>query len=1070
MRSVFKWRVTTNKYLYITDGNPVEGTYPYGRPFLFNKKESKAYYSNEESTLLPTGVDEGKIQQFVGNINNENIYRDMYNTMVDFAKHLTIDKDVQNLTLDIDYKPYFNLDNDTCVIEAVTPKCEGYEPVFDFRVHTVDDSGNTQVVPYDFYPERNEHDKTLRYVLDFEVPKGEKGDPGNDGAGCKGDKGDQGDPGPTPFFTATATASEATGDTADVTVEVTPDTSTKPRTYNLDFKFEIPAGTPGDPGNDGNDGKDDVFTGITASAERLGYDQVPYVKIYDDSSNRNVNRVKTIWNPEEIHDPDRGVDIDGRYESSFYMELGIPEGAPGIQGPDGRPSNIRIVDATVEETLEPGEQAQARAEVVRLESNNEYDIHLFFKIPRGQDGQDGTDGHDGKDTIRYNFSAEAIPSDEVESIVLDWDQRFLPTENDPTIIEETLQLYYPKIWDGGSDIKHRYNATVDSLAEGVQDAVGGMPLSKAVASGIRSHAEGIGNIQGDLVTVEAVLNGNCSSDDVLIIGGKPDESENIEGGAFTLRGSGISIDEEDRALSNDLFVLQDGSRHGFLPGVEDAIRDSTMTIVSYQAGDTETEHYSYSDIHVSFAFTYTDRNGIERTYNATNHSLKDLVDGGRHDGVDFTYPLQIIVASNNARGIATHTEGIDNVAVGDYSHAEGMSNLANGFASHVEGTRNRTNNISEHAEGQYNVSHSSDPMEFGGGCNTIHSIGIGTHYNSTKNAVEVMQNGDYYLLGVGGYQGTNTKVQDATIKTLQEVISGKQDVLTAGNNIEITSAGTISATNTTYVASDFDIKDLSDTTGLRGAWSNKQDTIDDLDTIRNGATLGATALQSFIETDPTVPDWAKTPNKPTYTAQEVGALPSSTTIPTKTSELINDSGYITGYTLPIASTSGLGGVKIGNGLEIDSTGVVNVVGKQDTLTAGEGIEISGNTISATPTDDATNDDIDSMFVPKIKEIKLIREQANDANYIDWLVNTSGETMEYNGQTYYKWVSWANDGYNNGSWTLEEYPNIIVLTNTLDVQLPFNTNSPEFEYWINIDVEPAWENNYIKGDYTQKTFQ
>lgn len=138
--------------------------------------------------------------------------------------------------------------------------------------------------------------------------------------------------------------------------------------------------------------------------------------------------------------------------------------------------------------------------------------------------------------------------------------------------------------------------------------------------------------------------------------------------------------------------------------------------------------------------------------------------------------------------------------------------------------------------------------------------------------------------------------------------------------------------------------------------------------------------------------------------------------------------------------------------------------KQDVLTAGEGIEISGNTISTTPTDDATNDDIDSMFV---KEIKLIREQTNDENYIDWLVNTNGETMEYNGQTYYKWVSWANDGSNNGSWTLIEHPNIIVLTNTLDVQLPFNTNSPEFEYWINIDNET--ENNYIKGNYTKKTF-
>ena len=37
-----------------------------------------------------------------------------------------------------------------------------------------------------------------------------------------------------------------------------------------------------------------------------------------------------------------------------------------------------------------------------------------------------------------------------------------------------------------------------------------------------------------------------------------------------------------------------------------------------------------------------------------------------------------------------------------------------------------------------------------------------------------------------------------------------------------------------------------------------------------------TALQSFTETDPTVPQWAKQTQKPTYTAQEVGALPNIT--------------------------------------------------------------------------------------------------------------------------------------------------------------------------------------------------
>lgn len=255
----------------------------------------------------------------------------------------------------------------------------------------------------------------------------------------------------------------------------------------------------------------------------------------------------------------------------------------------------------------------------------------------------------------------------------------------------------------------------------------------------------------------------------------------------------------------------------------------------------------------------------------------------------------------NATNNGAHSEGTYSDASGVASHSEGYGstnyhNIASGDGSHTEGVCTRSQNKSEHAEGSANVSHKASNT-YGDAGNTQHSIGIGTHYNSTKNAVEVMQNGDYYLLGVGGYQGTDTKVQNASIRTIQEVINSKADA------------------------------------------------------------------------------------------------------------------YET----------------------------------------------------------ATNDDIDFMFVT---EIKLIREQTNDKNYIDWLVNTRGETMEYNGQTYYKWVSWANDGYNNdGSWTLIEHPNIIVLTNTLDVQLPFNTNSPEFEYWIQIDDEGGiGANNYIHGDYTQKTFQ
>ena len=51
------------------------------------------------------------------------------------------------------------------------------------------------------------------------------------------------------------------------------------------------------------------------------------------------------------------------------------------------------------------------------------------------------------------------------------------------------------------------------------------------------------------------------------------------------------------------------------------------------------------------------------------------------------------------------------------------------------------------------------------------------------------------------------------------------------------------------------------------AIAGKQDTIDDLATIRAGAAKGATAIQT--ETDPTVPAWAKAASKPSYTSDEI---------------------------------------------------------------------------------------------------------------------------------------------------------------------------------------------------------
>lgn len=105
------------------------------------------------------------------------------------------------------------------------------------------------------------------------------------------------------------------------------------------------------------------------------------------------------------------------------------------------------------------------------------------------------------------------------------------------------------------------------------------------------------------------------------------------------------------------------------------------------------------------------------------------------------------------------------------SVADGYDTTANGKHSHTEGYGTVTTNEAEHAEGKYNISNAG----------TIHSIGIGDATDNRMNAVEVMQNGDMYLLGVGNYDGVSTYCQDNNVQTLQEVINGaKQSMIVVG--------------------------------------------------------------------------------------------------------------------------------------------------------------------------------------------------------------------------------------------------------------------------------------------------
>ena len=166
-------------------------------------------------------------------------------------------------------------------------------------------------------------------------------------------------------------------------------------------------------------------------------------------------------------------------------------------------------------------------------------------------------------------------------------------------------------------------------------------------------------------------------------------------------------------------------------------------------------------------------------------------------------------------------------------------------------------------------------------------------------------------------------------------------------------------TQTTTTADDYiKNKPTLATVATSGSYNDLQDK-PTIPAAYDDTTLSGrvTALENagFLttETDPNVPDWAKQQTKPAYTAQEVGALPASTTIPTKVSDLTNDSGFtsnagtITGITMNGASKGTSGVVDLGTVITAhqDISGKANasdvytktqadtlLSGKQNTLT------------------------------------------------------------------------------------------------------------------------------------------
>lgn len=163
-------------------------------------------------------------------------------------------------------------------------------------------------------------------------------------------------------------------------------------------------------------------------------------------------------------------------------------------------------------------------------------------------------------------------------------------------------------------------------------------------------------------------------------------------------------------------------------------------------------------------------------------------------------------------------------------------------------------------------------------------------------------------------QGTNTTV---SYSNGTYTISATGETYTAGSNISISNQNVISAivpTKTSDLTND----------GSDGSSTYVEAT--DLATV---ATTGAYSDLTGTPTIPTVNDATLTiqrngTNVETFTANSSTNKTANIVVPTLTSDLTNDSGFITNTDYASASTGGV--VKVGTGLAIDANGVLSSTG------------------------------------------------------------------------------------------------------------------------------------------------
>ena len=379
-------------------------------------------------------------------------------------------------------------------------------------------------------------------------------------------------------------------------------------------------------------------------------------------------------------------------------------------------------------------------------------------------------------------------------------------------------------------VGYRYNTTNGAFAEGDRDIVdGGTTYQKSTATGRMAHAEGCkttastdySHTEGLNTSVTVGGCGHAEGNGSKVQGGAShaEGQETIASGYYShSEGYKSKAQANSSHAEGDTTIASGACAHseGVLSQATGAYSHAEGRQTRSYAANSHAEGntcYTFSSAESSHSEGYLCDTGGNATTNTKTAGTATGAGAYAHAEGNATIANGVAAHSEGkltfAKGTNSHAEGGSTIANGNNTHVEGSRTIANGNQSHAEGSETITNGVNSHAEGRftktlcnaehtqgsYNVSHHVSDYFDGNIGNTLHSIGIGTADNTRKNAVEVMQNGDAYLLGVGNYDGVHIKGETGApigLQTLQETIRGKQDTLGTGDNIDITN-NTISA-------------------------------------------------------------------------------------------------------------------------------------------------------------------------------------------------------------------------------------------------------------------------------------